>query len=348
MSPSQRLISVNAQKHHYVPKLIIRNFLFDKKREFVRVYDKKEDKEFRTSIRNIMAERRFHDFMFDEFIVSFEHVAGKIEEIILPAYRSVIRSKELTGSPEEKGALALLMAFQFIRTRAARDWWKQMDDILREKIESMGGSIEDMEGYEPPTENNLSKNHILQMREAVSEFAPIIAQKNFALMLAPKRRRFYLGDNPVVLHNENDFRPYGNIGLAVKGIQIFLPLTSEIVLCAFCPSIVHGLRDEMAAKVDERNKLIAAKVLSGEILVSQVKLIRESFFEKYQDFFRAISTYDECGIIMARDEHVDFINSLQSMYAKRFVLCAKGDLRLAREHNAEFPQFREGHVMRGN
>lgn len=339
---------MNAQKHHYVPKLIIRNFLFDKKRDYVRVYDKKENKEFTTSTSNIMAERRFHDLIFDEFIVSFENVAGKIEEIILPAYRSVIQSKELTGGPEEKGALALLMAFQFIRTRAARDWWTQMDNILREKIAAMGGSIEDMEGYEPPTENNLTKNHILQMRDAVAEFAPIIAQKNFALMFAPKRRRFYLGDNPVVLHNENDFRPYGNIGLAVKGIQIFLPLTSEIVLCAFCPSIARELRDEMAKKIDERNKIIATKVLNGEIFVSQVKKIREQFLKEDQKVFRTISTFDECGIILAQDEHVEFINSLQSMYAKRFVICAKGDLRLAREHNSEFPQFREGHVMRSN
>lgn len=339
---------MNAQKHHYVPKLIIRNFLFDKKREYVRVYDKKENKEFTTSIVNIMAERRFHDFIFDDFIVSFENIAGKIEEIILPAYRSVIQSKKLTGEPEEKGALALLMAFQFIRTRAARDRWKQMDDILREKIESMGGSIEDMEGYEPPTENNLTKIHVLQMKEAVAEFAPIIAQKNFALMLAPKRRTFYLGDNPVVLHNENDFRPYGNIGLAVKGIQIFLPLTSDIVLCAFCPSIAQGLLEEMTKRIDERNNIIATKVLSGEIFVSQVERIREQFLEEDQKFFRTISTFDECGLILAQDEHVEFINSLQSMYAKRFVICAKGDLRLAREHNAEFPQFREGHLMRSN
>lgn len=337
---------MNAQKHHYVPKLILRNFLFDKKREFVRVYDKKEDREFKTSIHNIMAERRFHDFTFDEYIVSFENIAGKIEEVILPAYRSVIQARQLSGSPEERGALALLIAFQFVRTRAARDHWKQLDDIVREKIEAMGGAIEDIRGYEPPTENNLAKAHVLHMKEALSQFSPIIAEKNFSLMLATGNRKFYLGDNPVVLHNENDFGPYGNIGLAVKGIQIFLPLSSDIVLCAFCPSIVNELYSEMASMIKGRDEIIAAKVLSGDILISQVKALREQFSEKDQETYKKISSYDQSGLILARDEHVDFINSLQSMYATRFVICAKGDLRLARQHNAEFPQFRQGHVMR--
>lgn len=185
-----KLKSMNAQKRHYVPKLIIRNFLFDKKREAVRVYDKKENKEFQTSIANIMAERRFHDFSAGDFIVSFEDVAGKIEEIILPAYRSVIQSRQLTGSPQEHGALALLVAFQFVRTRAARDHWKQMDNVLRAKIDSMGGSIEDMDGYEPPTENNLTKYHILHMRDAVSKYAPINAEKILRTDAGTKASKF--------------------------------------------------------------------------------------------------------------------------------------------------------------
>jgi hypothetical protein len=337
---------MNAQKHHYVPKLILRNFLFDKKREFVRVYDKKEDKEFKTSINNIMAERRFNDFTFDEYIVSFENVAGKIEEVILPAYRSVIEARRLSGSPEERGALALLIAFQFVRTRAARDRWKQMDDILREKIEAMGGLIEDIRGYEPPTENNLAKNHVLHMREAVSKFAPVIAEKNFALMISNGRRKFYLGDNPVVMHNEHDFGFFGNIGLAVKGIQIFLPLTCDLVLCAFCPTIADEMYSRMASIIKDRDELIASRVLSGEILLSQSQQLRSELEKKDRETYKEISSFDQSGVILAGDEHVDFINSLQSMYATRFVICSKGDLQLARLHNAEFPQFRQGYVMR--
>jgi len=62
----------------------------------------------------------------------------------------------------------------------------------------------------------------------------------FTLALAQQRlfswresgtwRSFYLGDNPVLaLNNTRDFGPYGNIGLAVPGIEIYLPLTSDLL-----------------------------------------------------------------------------------------------------------------------
>jgi hypothetical protein len=44
----------------------------------------------------------------------------------------------------------------------------------------------------------------------------------------------------VVLQNNNDFAPYGNLGLAVRGIE-HLPLSSTLMLALYCPSI----REEM-------------------------------------------------------------------------------------------------------
>jgi len=73
-----------AQNQHYVPKFILRQFLADNEKEQVSVYDKQEDRVFVTSIKNVMAERRFNDFNFEEFIVSFENIASSIEAMFLP------------------------------------------------------------------------------------------------------------------------------------------------------------------------------------------------------------------------------------------------------------------------
>ncbi|HEV7658663.1 MAG TPA: DUF4238 domain-containing protein [Allosphingosinicella sp.] len=51
-----------AADQHYVPKFILRQFLADEKNERVNVYDKHEGQTFVTSIKNVMAERRFNDF----------------------------------------------------------------------------------------------------------------------------------------------------------------------------------------------------------------------------------------------------------------------------------------------
>ena len=65
-----------AQNQHYVPKFVLRQFLTEGDGGRVHVYDKHTDRAFVTSIRNIMAERRFNEFAFDEdYIASFEPVA---------------------------------------------------------------------------------------------------------------------------------------------------------------------------------------------------------------------------------------------------------------------------------
>ncbi|MGO9422797.1 DUF4238 domain-containing protein [Roseiarcus sp.] len=49
-----------AETHHYVPRFVLRQFLSNVPKEHVSVYDKREDKQFVTSIKTIMSERRFN------------------------------------------------------------------------------------------------------------------------------------------------------------------------------------------------------------------------------------------------------------------------------------------------
>jgi len=228
-----------AQNQHYVPKFVLRNFLCDEKHERVRVYDKESDREFTTSIDNVMAERRFHEFEFGEYMASFEDIACRIEDSALPAYRQVLTDGRLSRDPEQQAALAFFMAFQFVRTRAHREHWADLEQSIREKVEAIGGRVEDIPGYEKPTENNLKKQHLLSLQKSVVEFGPHIVTKHFVLFKAPEGRSFYLGDNPVVMHNDEDHGPYGNIGLAVRGIQIYMPLSAQLAIGALCPTILE-------------------------------------------------------------------------------------------------------------
>jgi hypothetical protein len=85
-----------------------------------------------------MAENRFHDFRFEDWVVSFEPIASKIEDLCLPAYRRVIENRRLEGTPEEKTDLAFLIAFQMLRTKAARARFQEMEATMKDKIEAMG------------------------------------------------------------------------------------------------------------------------------------------------------------------------------------------------------------------
>ena len=97
-----------AQNQHYVPKFILRNFLANPKKEQVHVFAKSSGRGFTTSIKNIMAERRFHEFSIDEnYLASFEKSVCRVEDMLLPAYRNVVENRRIDGTPEQKALLAL-------------------------------------------------------------------------------------------------------------------------------------------------------------------------------------------------------------------------------------------------
>ena len=108
------------KNQHYVPRFILRNFLVNEAKEQVSVYDKHTDRVFTTSIDNIMAENQFHDFVFDGSHLSLEPAMTKLEQSVLPVYQRIIETRRLDKTPDEKAALAFLIAFQFARTKGAR------------------------------------------------------------------------------------------------------------------------------------------------------------------------------------------------------------------------------------
>jgi hypothetical protein len=328
-----------AQNQHYVPKFILRNFLSNPKREQVHVFSKSSGRGFTTSIKNIMAERRFHEFNIDvNYLLSFENSVFRVEDMLLPAYRSVVENRRFDGTPEQKAHLAMLVAFQFLRTRSQRDQLADMERQLAKHLEQHGVSIEDIEGYEPLTDDALRAQHIGFMRDAAGEFSRIIGEKDFLLLEAPKGRHFYLSDNPVTIHNSQPSdRFYGNMGLACEGIEIYMPLTADLQLCAWCPSLLGNMRERHA----ESNRQLAKAVLSPEmvrvanpaLLMEQLRQLRE-----YRATIEDTLSRASKGVpLPANNENMDFQNALQVEQAREHVICQKADFDLAKRFMANNP-----------
>lgn len=337
-----------AQNQHYVPKFILRQFLSDADKEQVAVYDKHTSKTFVTSIKNVMAERRFNDFVFEDWRLSFEGTACHIEDQILPIYRRVLERRRLDLSIEERAGLAFFIAFQFLRTKGHRSLWTDMEEALRTKIEAMGGRMEDLEGWEPQTEDRLKLNHLVSMRESLGEFAQIIAQKDLLLMQAPAGRSFYLGDNPVALHNNRTFGPYGNLGFSVPGIEIYLPLSSDLLLAAWCPSVLGEIRKTRDEGKRERQTEMYEALKSGRISFQQAAEITAQLrpLEAHSD--EIIRCADEGLPLPSVDKNMDYYNSIQTATATRYIICQSGDFDLAHRHNSEFPELRRGRRIKVN
>ena len=327
-----------AQNQHYVPKLVLRNFLSNETREQVTVFDKKTGNTFTPNIAGVMAERRFHDFQVsDEYIASFEQTAGRVEDALLPTYRRILDERRLNHSAEEQAHLAMLVAFQFLRTRRQRDRFVEMEEMIGAKLEQMGGKLEDLDGYVPLTEDRLKQQHASFIVDAIKEFTNLIGGKHMMLISAAPGRDFYISDNPVVLYNDQDFGPYGNLGLGVRGIQIHLPLSHDLMLACLCPTILNGAVEQLDKNLNEVRAallpLVMAGRITGEQMRARVAIIEEKgcrirgWWQRYMD-----------GIAdTGNDENMDFYNSLQMSQSRQFVISKNEDFALAKRFVADFP-----------
>lgn len=336
-----------AQNQHYVPRFMLKQFLSDQKKELVSVYDKQSDVSFRASLKNVMSERKFHDFRFDDYEVSFEDAMGKIESNIVPFYQKVISSEVLDFSPDELSAVSFLIAFQFLRSKTSRYRYAQMEEGIRSKVEAMGRSMDDVEGWEPLNEDRLKMLHLGFMKENIGYFAKTILNKDFFITKAKQGRSFYVSDNPVVLHNDNDFGPYGNLGFSVTGIQIYMPITSKLAICAFCPSISENLKKE----ADHHNDYVKREALSLALKYPEKQTEAKRFISdnviNFDDIplIKAIKTGKP---MEATDQNMDFYNYLQTAFSSRFIVCPDANFAVAKDVLRKSPHLRQGVTMKFN
>ena len=326
-----------AQNQHYVPKFILRKFLANKDKERVNVFQKSTGKQFQTSIAKIMAERRFNEFLIDkDYYASFENAVCQVESAVLPTYEMLVKRCKLTGTPEENAMLGIFVAFQMLRTRAYRDRMTDMLQQFHDKISGMGFEGPEIEELGGQTENDSTRSHLESLASCIKEYSAIIGGKDFILLEAPKGRCFYLGDNPVTLHNdEKQVGFMGNIGLSVKGIQIYVPLTSQYMLGAFCPSILNSFRTHFKEKKALFQRMQTSIVMSPFQLTGNKKLeldVKMTSLKENLDYLESfiVATRDGTPLI-ATSENMDFYNAMQVEYAREFVVCEKGDFDLAKQ-----------------
>lgn len=328
---------MTAQHQHYVPKLLLRGFLSkDPKRaakEQVHVLDLNEQRSFPTSIDNIMGERRFNDFWVDEDILAtIEPWTSQIEAQLAPIVERIRVEKTLERTPEEIGNLASLVAFQFVRTKGMRLMPERLDQQMRRHVKRMGFDPAKVDGLMNLDEEGLKTEHVRHQVQNLGKYAEIIAEKEFFLMSAPEGRSFYIGDHPVVLHNDEPRTLHrGHLGIGAAYIQIYLPLSSDILLCAYDKAVLGQM---MKTSAGSFNKEVASyalgKLRAGEITAEQMKSALELRHDL--DPVTAMIGRIRAGQSIAiGPEQVQCYNSMQAFFAHRFVIDPDDNFSVATE-----------------
>ena len=326
-----------AQHQHYVPKLLLRGFLSrDEKRakqRQVHVFDFGTERSFPASIDKIMGETSFNDFWVDdETRASIEPWTSRVESHVAPLVERIRTEKTLERTREELGDLSFLVAFQFVRTKGMRLLPDRLDAQIRKRVRSMGLEANQIRGLFDLDAEGLKREHIRHQVQNIEKYAEIIARKEFFLMTAPVGHSFYIGDHPVVLHNDEPRTLHrGHLGIGAAYIQIYLPLSSDVLLCAYDKAVLGQM---MKAADEAHNKDVAgyalSKVMAGEISAAQMKEVVDSArdLDPVTTMIRAIRSGEP---IVAGPSQVQFYNSLQAFFAHRFVIDPDDNFSVARD-----------------
>ncbi len=202
--------------------------------------------------------------------------------------------------------------------------------------------MKQVSGWSPPTEDKLKLFHLKFVKENIGKVAEIIAQKDMMLARAVANRCFYIGDNPVSRYNMQDHGRYGNLGISQKGVEIYLPLSSDLMLCALCPSIATGIYHRITSHRSVVKQRIQAMAVKGLITFSEMSKQIQKFDDELANADEMHKCLTKGSPLSSGVSNMDFYNSLQMQWAKRYVIDKNSNFKLARRHNKEFPELRNG------
>lgn len=306
---------------HYVPQFLLRNF--HNQNEKIYVFDKHTKKTFETIVRNVAAERNYYNFSSDGVTFSLEAPLSKVEGEARSLIDLIIKNEKLGVLTEDDcSLLALFISIQHFRGPRMRS---DQEVIAQALLERFGDTPEGriMIEKEWPVGKENAKNFAIHfVATAAHKHIPFFLNKNWILFKCMGAQNFVISDTPVVLFNDNDFGPYGNLGLAVRGIRIFFPISSKFALGFYCTSI----KEEFQKGIFNYEKLSHDDV--------QIK-------EDYAHAIKEAKIYiaaTESGLPMSlSDENVLHMNALQIGFSERFIFSEADDFELARKMTEKGP-----------
>jgi hypothetical protein len=323
--------------NHYVPRFILENFAQNGQ---LSILDKHTLKQFKLPPYRAMGEKDFNNVRTGDGILSFESKFTFLEDKAAPIISKVVQQKSLaTLNPMDQAALHTFVVAQLLRSKRRRqDQTEVTAEIKRRWPEAELNPIKD-EIIDEEFEKFFSLNFAFSR---LGEFVSLLVAKHSFLMVKDCADDLYISDNPVVMHNSKEYGPYGNIGLAVPHIEIYYPLSHQIVLCYMCPLTMRETEERHRAAEDEINSLFSRKILSSRgISVADRLEIEKSRTELQRaKAYYAMIKNDRMAPISS--ENLLFLNSLQIRSSVRHLACRTDNFAFARKTLFERPHWKEG------
>ena len=241
-----------------------------------------------------------------------------------------------TMSDADRATVSSFIAAQFLRAPRMRVANKQIADTVLHRVKAIapaGSSIDEFESA--ASDAHVKFLSLVHLADA-QLMAPVLSRHKWVLLRSVGKSDFWISDSPVTLHNDRKFGPYGNLGIALPGIQIYLPLSPRLTLALWEDSVVAELKEGEAKQERERKSLHAVNLLIKK------RIDLSAYDAEFERLNRKTSNIHSGMPIDVDDEAVTFCNWLQYQWSYRFIASAQGDFGLAVKIAADHPELREG------
>ena len=332
-----------AEVQHYVPQVLLRLHVKDasakRGSEQVWCFDKKTQNVFSPNIRGVLSGARFYEVEVNGQTLSLEEPLSEIEGLLSPILARLVREQKLASlSNEDRFTIASFCAAQMVRTQRFRDRIKDMNAGIAEALRKRGIDPSQVSNFKSLSDEEIKAFSMDMLADAPRKYAPHFLSKFWHLIGATPDDPFHLGDHPVVLDNDFD-HGRGSLGLASPGVTIYLPLSSTLCLAMTDPALIAELF-EGARKVRTRfNELEGKTPTRGSprewaAFLQQMKEDRGRMNQHVYPLEEGLpSSYDPQIVMRA--------NSLQMLYAERWIVSSKPDFSLPLKMIADDPALRE-------
>src|SRR3954452_24400121 len=295
------------KKHHYVPVAHLRNFSIANDPDRIYVYDKSKDRQFPSRLQDTACESNFNTVDIGGQKVNLEKLFDQIDNDTPPLFRKILEKEDIDQlTPGERYGIAVATAVQVLRVKIMRT---SLIDFMRQlgvSLQSAGISPEGVENFRIPDEEE-AKLLSLQNLPLVSDLANILAQK-ICVLHKTFGEPFWISDNPVVTFNPF---PYGQNGLASQGVEVYFPISKDLLFAFYCPTIGWKLQQALAGNAPLRDP------------------------DWHRQLFQGMLN----GRALDSSGHVEFFNSLQVARSYRFVFGSKNDFSLAQDMVSRNPEL---------
>lgn len=307
------LLHTDVVRQHTVPRFLLENFAIgsekNKRAKQVFALNKLTRNVLKMSVNDATVHSRFYNLHDQPSIVSLESLLCLYEGSGATVIRKLISTKNIRGlSEEERNALARFVTVQHLRARGEYENQKHTAQRLYHAIKSRGIISEEVESYfsDENFEQNTKGNFLDQIVDSDFEMS-IILGKEWLLFETTLDRPFYISDNPVTMYNETDFAGRSNTGIALPGIQIYLPLSATLMLAMVCPSLQDKLKEE--------------RDLIYKLIVNHIGGEQFNVFERL-DFLKDML---DRRLVNIEDWRLNHLNNLQVWRAEHFIFSSLDD-----------------------